>query len=140
MRSILMFILLILSFAVGGAFGRDFHVTAGDDRIFTLTVKDQNNDIVDITGDTIIFTVKKYTYLEDTDAVIQLTTTGGGIVITDGTNGIAQLTLTPTETDPDVNTDLELTTYYYDIQVTHNNRKYTVIKGKITFTYEITND
>ena len=116
---------------------RDIFITAGDSRTLVLRVKNQNYNVVDITGAKIMFTVKKNFYDADSLAVIQKTT-DDDITITDAANGVAQIRLTPADTDPATNTDLDLTTYVYDIQVQLHGNTFTLITGNLTITRHIT--
>ena len=107
-----------------------------------VAVKNQNYVAYDITGAQITFTVKENAYdvVLDTNAVIYKTVANSGISITDGSNGEAQISLTPSDTDPRQNSDLELGTYYYDVQVQIYGHVYTVVLGRITFTKQISID
>lgn len=79
----------------------------GDDKVYTVTVKDENQDPIDITGWTIYFTLKKSLTDSDDDALIKKDVTSH----IDAVNGLSEIIL--------LNTDTDITPgkYYYDIQI-----------------------
>lgn len=88
----------------------DFTIIQGDDLTFTLTFKDEDGVVIDITGFTVFFTAKKDfdEVVDDADAPLSATVTSH----TDPTNGITEINIPNTDT-----VDLEPRKYYYDIQI-----------------------
>jgi hypothetical protein len=75
---------------------------------------------LDLTGATIVFTLKRNLDDADVDAVLQKTA-GAGIAVTDAANGEALLTLNPADT-----TDLPAPrAFHYDVQVTESDGRVT---------------
>jgi hypothetical protein len=103
-------------------------VYRGDDFAMRLVFTDENEAVIDITGWTIFFTVKRREVDPDTKAVISVT-----ISPTDPTNGIALVTVSNTITD--VLSGL----YYYDFQFKKaDGTVQTLVDGGITFEKDIT--
>lgn len=84
----------------------ELQVYRGDDKTFNLTFKDSDGNAIDITGDTIYFTVKKKENDVDANALIQKTVTSHS----DPTNGITAIDLT------DSDTDIDIGLWHFDIQ------------------------
>jgi hypothetical protein len=108
-------------------------VVRGDDHTLTFTLKDENAAVVDLTGATVFFTVKKATIVEsstdDTNASISKT-----LAASDPTNGIALVYLTNSDTnlDPTVS-------YLYDFQVKFSDGKIrSVVSGAFIVTADVT--
>ncbi len=91
----------------------------GDDKVYDVTVKDSDGNVVDITNHTIKFTVRHAP--ADAVAEIAKTTGGGGIAIVDAPNGVARITLS------DVDTDLDAGKYFYDVEVTDVSGRTTTV-------------
>lgn len=105
-------------------------ITRGDYIKWKLTLKDENDAVYNITDWTIYFTLKTSLKLPDLGATLQKTITSHS----DAVNGETIIELLNTETD-----DLNIGTYYYDIQVkTKASKIYTVKKGTFTVTYDVT--
>jgi len=106
----------------------------GDHRTFLLTVKDQNGVVVDITGATIIFSLKA----DPTNAtalVEKISTDINEIEITNPTQGEAEIYLIPADTS-----DLEPGIYFYDVELTTTSGKvYTLVKGELNLLQDVTN-
>jgi hypothetical protein len=109
----------------------------GDSQTYTLTFKQNNNVLYDISAWTIYFTLKENPNLPDSAASLQKIlvagtngTTGFG---TSGTSGIATIQLFPADT-----VNLTPETYDFDIQVrTAAAEVYTVLKGKFDLEYDV---
>jgi hypothetical protein len=90
--------------------GQDLEMYAGDDKITRVTVYDPDDVIIDITDCTIRWVwYKRYPYSLSLD---KSTSSGSGIILTDPTNGIFELTLVPEDTENllgDYNHECELT-------------------------------
>ena len=96
-------------------------ITKGDTYNFTVTVKDSNGVIFDLTGYNMVLTVKDDISVADSAAVITSMAT-----IASPTSGIGAFTLTPSDTDVTVGS------YSYDIQISDGaNNVYTIIKKDI---------
>lgn len=103
-------------------------VYRGDDFSTQLIFTDDNEDVIDITGWTIFFTVKKKTTDPDSSAKISVT-----IPPSDPTNGIALVTVSHTITDALKGL------YYYDFQFRKaDGTIQTLINGGITFEVDVT--
>lgn len=81
-------------------------IPRGDSRSFLTTFTDEDGNAIDITGDTVYFTVKKNLADANVDAEIYKEITSH----TDPTNGQTTISLTASDTD------LDPGQYYYDIQ------------------------
>jgi len=102
----------------------------GDDVYWQLTITDENDTIVDITGYIVNFTIKKYATDSDEDAILKKTITDHS----DPTNGKTVIYLTKSDTDK-----IAVNTYIYDIQITDKNDKVTtVIKDTIEVLQDVT--
>lgn len=105
----------------------DICITQGDDESFIVSVKDENGDSLLKSGCKLWLTVKRSIGDPDSNAVKQVTNT-----LTADTNE-AVLALSKTDTNQ------PLGTYYYDIQLKDNSGLIkTVLKGKMTITYQVT--
>jgi len=100
-----------------------------DDVTINLTVKDSDGVAIDITGYKFWLTAKSNPTDSDADAAIQKTVTSHS----DPTNGITAIVLTKTDTDIDVGT------YAYDIQMRDTNDKITtLVKDDLIIKQDIT--
>ena len=74
---------------------------AGDDRVLDFTIFDSDDPATaapkDITGYSLEWALKRF--VTDTTALITKTTGGGGIALTDPTNGVLSVTLLDTDTE-----------------------------------------
>lgn len=96
----------------------------GDTFVRDLAFTDSNGTAINLTGSSIVFTVKAKK--EDTVAVISQTA-----VITNASGGLAKITINPL--------DIALGEYYYDIQFTDSTGVITtVVRDMLTITYQIT--
>jgi len=104
-------------------------ITKGDTYNFSVTVKSSAGVIFDLTGYTMVFTVKDSITLPDSEANISSTA-----VISDPTTGKGEFILLPSDTTIDVKD------YFYDVQISDGaNNVYTVIKKDVlSITDEIT--
>lgn len=107
----------------------DFELTLGDSRDLTVTVKDEDGVIVDITGMTVEWAAS---VLEeggfDADASISKSTgSAGGVVLTDPANGVFRVRLDAGDTD-----ELADGRYFHQAKVFDGGRPYTVLRGKMT--------
>lgn len=90
----------------------------GRDKAFSLTVKDQDGNPVNLTGSTIRFTVKEF--LTDTDANAKISKySGEGISIDNGPLGMCTVSIIPTDTQT-----LAVKDYYWDLQVIVSGKEY----------------
>lgn len=104
----------------------DFELIQGDDESLTVTFKDEDGAVIDITGYTVFFTMKKRPDddSDDSDAPIKKTVTSHS----DPTNGETIIYLTSAETAV-----LEARRYVYDLQLKDlsdkiNSTKYGVLE------------
>ena len=74
---------------------QDFLMWSGDDKTITVTVYDNDDVVVDITGATITWELS----LNVDSAALISKTVGSGITLSDPTNGVFTITLDPTDTD-----------------------------------------
>lgn len=84
-----------------------------DDCDFELTFKDVDGNVINLTGSTVFFTVKRHVDDDDDDAVISKTITS----FEDPTSGVALLQLSKTDTD------LPAKAYYFDVQLVDSGGK-----------------
>jgi len=106
-------------------------ITKGDTHNFTVTVKDSDGVIFDLTGYAMTFTVKDD--LTKTDAEADISSTA---IIETPESGVGSFTLTPADTTIDIKD------YWYDVQISNGaNAVYTVIKKqKLSITGQVTID
>lgn len=98
---------------------KDITVVQGDTHKFNVTVTDENGSAFDLTSYTMTFTAKK----SITDTTAAITSTG---VISNPTTGIGLITLTPTDTDIEVND------YHYQIEISDgSDNVYTIVYDSI---------
>lgn len=107
---------------------RDLICRAKNSDILDTYYYDENDTIVDITGDTIFFTIKNKPTDVDNDAVLKKTITS----LTDPQNGNCEIELTNTDTSS------LLGNYIYDIKIKHGTKFYTVCEGNICFMTSLT--
>lgn len=88
----------------------DFELIQGDDESLTVTFTDENGAVINITGYTVFFTIKKKPDddADDSEASLKKTVTSHS----DPTNGKTIILLTNAET-----ATLEARRYYYDLQI-----------------------
>jgi hypothetical protein len=109
------------------------HLTAirGDDKLFDVTITDQDGNIVDITGFGAKFTVRKN--YDDTTAIISKSSDSvTEIPFIDPTNGILRVILS--------NTDTNVTPckYVYDVEMTDTlDRVITAVRGNFTIEADV---
>ena len=102
----------------------------GDSKLFKVTVKDADGNVVNILGYDASFTVRDNPL--DMVAVISKTKSAG-ITFTDPANGIMQIELSNVDTEVDVGK------YAYDIEVVDLlSRHVTVLKGNFSVTFDVT--
>jgi len=112
-----------------------------DDRTLSLTVNNQDNTPVDLTGSKVYFTLKERTSDSDAAALIKKrnTAAGGGdteIKIIDASGGKAEIYIVPADTD-----GMNPGNYVWDVQITlANNKTYTVLRGTATFKEDVTKE
>ncbi len=102
---------------------QDFTMWQGEDKILEVTVKDESDVVVNLTGATI-----KWVLAPTVDGTVSITkeTGGSGIVITDATNGVFQVTINAADT-----ASLE-GTFYHEAEVTSSASKVSkVLIGKV---------
>lgn len=98
----------------------------GDSKAYLFTFKEVNEPL-DLTGYTLTFTLKEQKYAPDNEAVIQKQ-----LYIRDAEQGTAQLELTADEMN------LELLSYWYDVQIEKAGEVKTALRGMLHVTYDIT--
>jgi len=107
----------------------NLQIVRGDDKVYSIQFKDDAEVPIDITGWTVFFTVKRELKDTDTNALIKKTIT----THTSPTNGITEISLTPTDTNYFGN-------FYFDIQIKKtDNSIHTVIIGTVEFIRDVTN-
>jgi hypothetical protein len=114
----------------------NFTITRGDTVVLTLTVT-QNGAVYNLTGSTVRMVAKRNPADLDAAATFNKSSPSTGIALTDAANGIATITLSPSDT-----TGLP-TGYkwilFYDVQVTTaGGAIFTVIDGEILVKPSIT--
>lgn len=82
-------------------------VFKGDDKTWNITVSDADGDAIDLSGQTIFFTVKENKTDPDSAALIQATNS----THTSATGGTSTITITNTQSD------LDAGNYFFDLQI-----------------------
>lgn len=100
-----------------------FEMFSGDTKDLNVTVLNQDSAVVDLTGASVDFTISK----KPGGAALVTKTVGSGIVLTDPTNGVMDITLNPADT-------VSLKgAYHYQCRVTDVSlRETTVLFGTAT--------
>jgi len=107
----------------------NIQIVRGDTKVYTIQFKDGNSNPINITGWTVFFTVKRNLKDTDTDALIKKTIT----THTDVTNGVSEISLSPTDTNYVGN-------FYFDIQVKQTDSSiHTIAIGTAEFIRDVTN-
>src|SRR3990167_5713629 len=97
---------------------------AGDSHTLTVTVKDRDNDAVDITSASITWKAARTIHKT---AVLTKTTSNGGIGITNGAGGVFTITISAGDTSGFTGD------YYHEVQVTFaDGTVSTVLSGTMT--------
>lgn len=101
----------------------NFSIFAGDTKVITVTVQDDDGDAVTISSSTI-----EWRCIEDTNGTAALTkTTSDGISITDGSGGKFTITLTAGDTS------FMSGDYYHEAQITFSDSTImTILTGTMT--------
>ena len=103
-------------------------ITRGEDVTLSGTVTDENGSVVDISGDSLLFTVKNSLTDSDDDKVFQVA----------GTNLAADGTFDVVIADTNTNS-LDLRSRYYDLElVTSGGSRFTTCRGKFIMLGEVT--
>jgi len=109
--------------------GSYMYVYKGDDKTWTLNIKNSSGSAVDITGWTIFFTAKTNKTDTDDNAIIKKEVS----THTNPTQGISSLTLTNSDTN------VTAKTYWYDIQaVDGSNNVHTFGVGQFEVKQDVT--
>ena len=104
----------------------NFTMHSGDSKNIIVTVKDENDAVVDITGATVDWQMAR-SQNSATPDLVKSTTGGNGITLTDPVNGVFTVALDATDSDDFIGA------YYHEAQVTDAGGKIsTVIIGTIT--------
>ena len=106
----------------------------GDSRTYRLTITDEEDNIYNLTGATVYFTVKEANSQADSVAVIQLSSASiTEIDIDEPTNGKAYIYVKNIHTQ-----DMEIKSFIYDCQVLlPTNDVNTVLSGRFTITEDV---
>jgi hypothetical protein len=113
---------------------QDLSIPRGDSREYRLEITDENDNVLNITGSTVYFTVKEN--ISDADpGKFQLSSSNPAqIDIDDGGNGKARIFVTNPNTQ-----DLDIMRYLYDVQVQPaTGGVKTVVSGTFAVTEDIT--
>jgi len=106
----------------------NLEIFRGDSKNYKLILTDNSGNPIDLTGKTVIFTVKKSENDDDSNAKIQKVIT----THTDPVNGKTEISLLPDDTE------LEPDTYIFDIQLSDNQFVHTVVTGRFIVKADIT--
>lgn len=104
----------------------DLTIYEGEDKTFTVTIKDSSGTAIDITGYTFLFTVKSKISDTDADAIIKKVITSHS----DPTNGVTQIALVESDTED------QSGSYLYDFQRLDTSTDRAVILKKANFIIE----
>ncbi len=107
---------------------QNFEMHSGDSKDIRVSVLDELDAVVDITGATAVFILSKNPY----SAAIVTKSSGSGIVITNGPGGILTVSLDPADTDA------LLGSFYYEIELTDALLKVsTIVVGQINIRADV---
>jgi hypothetical protein len=104
----------------------DFTMYEGDTHTLEVTVRDEEGNVVDITGATVRWWLAKNNKSTGSDIYVQKTT-GAGITLVDPTNGRMNIALVPVDTEGRGGKD-----YYHEAEVDDGGNISTVLLGKAT--------
>lgn len=111
---------------------QNVEIYRGDNRTFKIIAKDADGAVVNITGATAIFSVKKK--LIDAAYIFQKTTANPAqISITEPTDGELEVYILPADTQEETPGD-----YEYDCQLTTSGNVYTIVIGRFKIHSEVT--
>ena len=96
---------------------QNFEMVSGDTKDIVVTVFDELDQVVPITGASAVFILS----VNEFSAALVTKTTGAGIVITDPVQGVLTVTLSPADTEPLIGT------HYYEIELTDIDGKVSTI-------------
>jgi len=103
-------------------------ITRGEDVTLSGTVTDQDGAAVDISGDSMVFTIKNSLTDADADAVKQINATNLGA------DGTFDVPIADTDTK-----NIDLRPRWYDLEITHSTgTKATVSRGRFTLKPDVT--
>jgi hypothetical protein len=91
---------------------------AGEDRVFRFTIYDASGAVVDITGWALQFDVRAAP--TSGSALASVTTAGGGIALTDPTNGVCDVTIARGTSSGALLPSGNSATYYYGLSRTNS--------------------
>ncbi len=101
----------------------NFDMVSGDTKDLVVSVLDENDAVVPITGATATFVMSKTEF----SPILFTYTVGSGIVITDGAGGILTVTIAAVDTEPLIGQ------HYYEIELVDASLKIsTIALGRIT--------
>lgn len=116
----------------------DIEIHRGDDRLLTLTVKDEAGVVVDINGATMTWIITAIdvalaiTQPKKGSTPIETKTVGNGITLTDALNGVLTITLDSADTTGQV----APTTFYHELQMVLGGFTTTLMYGKLSLVRE----
>lgn len=107
----------------------------GDTKVLTITVT-RDGQPYDLTGHTLWLTAKRTPTDADSAAVFQLSTTAGGITITNAAGGVARAEIAPTHTE---SLPAVVNRLVYDVQIADGTGGvYTVASGELVVRPDVT--
>lgn len=108
----------------------------GDTPTFQLTVLNRDLNPFDLTGYSIWFTAKRNLDDSDINALFQISTITGHIIVTDAVGGIAQI-IPPASATYSLTSDAQV---FFDIQIRNAGltRTYTVARGHLSIVRDVT--
>lgn len=107
-----------------------FKFYRGDDYALSVTVKDKDDQVVDIDGWIVTFTMKRNPHKDDSTAALQVSTTADS-----STNPIGNVILMLPH---DQTKDLKPGEYYFDIEAKIANSTTTVLVGIVEVMFDVT--
>lgn len=111
---------------------QDLTIPRGDSREYRLEVVDENSNVVNLTGATLRFTVKKNNSIADPGEFQLTSASAAQILIDDPGNGKARIFVTNANTQT-----LEIRRYIYDVQVQPASGG---VKTVVSGTFAVTED
>jgi len=113
---------------------QDLSLPRGDSREYRLEVIDENSNVLNLTGSTVRFTVKKNNSLADPGEFQLVSTNPAQIDLDDPANGKARIYVKNTHTQ-----DLDIRRFIYDVQVQPaTGGVKTVVGGSFVITEDVT--
>jgi len=106
---------------------QDFSMHSGDNRSLSVTITDQSQAVLDVSGAAITWALSRAVTdkVEPKGVAIVSKTVGSGITITDGSNGLVEVTIAEADTASLAGT------YYHEMQMVLSGNTSTIMYGTV---------